>query len=188
MKLRKRYILLFILLLGAMWFLQNQSIQFFHNHNLQLYQRQIRGLGKLEIKEQSFMLPTHYNAQGVQTYPSYVSGTLGFEINLVDSVQTVISIANDTLLITAPVHISHLKYDEFTLAQLAHFIDLTTENAKKSELIKQLDADVLAQTLAEGTDSLKGDELSKQERQLSTLIGMPVKITLTQMPAPTDLN
>lgn len=188
MQIRKRYILIAVILLGIAWFLQNKTIS---RANNQLYSKnlqQLRDVNKLSILEQDFLL--HNLDSVVATYPFMadviVSGKIGLDIDLGDSIRTIINVVKDTLVISAPLQVNYINFDITTIQAIQVAAADQNHQTNQSQVIKLLNTETLKQYLPLITTDLKTRTLFNPEQYLSKLTGVPVKITLTQMPKTTD--
>lgn len=198
MHIKKRYLFLFVLIVVAALFLfiklngkwseEKETSQF----NLSL--QQLRGVTKLVVWEQDFMLNDIETIEkkykfwfdSKESVSTTVHGKMGFHIDLSDSMHTRISHQKDTVYVDAPLQITYVSFDMSTLQQVKDRSLDPSINVDKEEIIKHLDQKALEQYLPTIISSLRTKSLTDQERQLSKLINKPVKITITKMPGVAD--
>jgi NADH dehydrogenase/NADH:ubiquinone oxidoreductase subunit G len=195
MYLRKRSLLLLLLLIVAIiWFFRWKAIDTAEKHEYNFSLQQLRGVTKLVIWEQGFMLnnlesksKTYFNLFTTkESVSTTISGKMGFHINLGDSVNTIIKREKDTIIIKAPLQITYVSLDLGSLQQVKEASLDPTLIVDKNEVIKRLDQTALQKYLPGVIANLRQRQLTDQQRHLSKLVGKPVKIIITRMPQVSD--
>lgn len=194
MNIRKRYILLLIIALGVAWYAQTRFVENYNSRQYSMSLQQLRGVNKLVIWEQDFLLHdletqerTYFKIfKAKESVSTIVSGKMGFDINLADSIHTIIEQNKDTIVVEAPLQITYVSLDMGTLQQVKEASLDPTLKVDKNEIIKHLDHKALEQYLPSVIANLKYRALTTQQHDLSRLTGKPVKIILTQMPRVSD--
>ncbi|RKR85530.1 hypothetical protein BDD43_5801 [Mucilaginibacter gracilis] len=195
MHIRKRYILVVLLVFVALgWLLRLKAVEIADNRQYNFSLQQLRGVTKLVIWEQGFLLNNIESQQRTyfKTFTSKESvsttifGKIGFHINLADSVHTIIERNKDTILVKAPLQITYVSLDLGTLQQVKETSIDPFVKVDKNEVIKHLDHKALEKYLPGAIANLRDKPLTSQQKQLSRLVGKPVKIILTSMPKASD--
>jgi hypothetical protein len=192
MHIRKRYLLaLLIIIVLVVWFFSLQIIKDKEDARFNVNLQQLRGVTKLVLWEQDFTLNdieskerTYFNwLTAKESVSTNIKGKMGFDIDLADSLHTKIVRKKDTIYILAPLEITYVNLDMGSLQQVKQASIDPSVIVDKNEVIKHLDQKALEKYLPIVKAALQNKPLSVQEKQLTKLIGKPVKIVLTQMPA-----
>lgn len=195
MHIRKRYILALLLIFGAVaWFFHLKAVETAENRQYNFSLQQLRSVTKLVIWEQDFLMNNLESQERTyfkmfttkESVSTTIFGKIGFHINLADSVHTIIERNKDTIVVKAPLQITYVSLDLGTLQQVKETSLDPFVKVDKNEVIKHLDHKALEKYLPGAIANLKNRSLADQQRQLTRLVGKPVKIILTQMPKVSD--
>ena len=188
MHIPKRYLLLFIVVIAALaWVWHIGQVRTDEERNFSFNVLQLRGVAKLVIWEQNFVLNDvesneHTYFSWITTKESVattVNGKMGFHIDLADSVHTHIERQKDTLIVRAPLQVTYVSLDMATLQQVKEASLDPTVKVDEQDVIKHLSQKALQKYLPQITADLKTRGMASQQQQLSRLIGKPVKIVIT---------
>ena len=195
MHIKKRYLLLFsVIVLTGFWLINKKIIETKEERRFNLSMQQLRGVSKLVLWEQDFVLnniqtqeKTYFQFfKSKESLSTTVNGKMGFHIDLADSVRTHIDRNGDTLIVSAPLQVTYVSLDMGTLQQVKEASLDPSINIDKNEVIKHLDQKALEQYLPVVIAGIQSRTLTTQEQQLSRLTGKPVKIKVTEMPRASD--
>jgi hypothetical protein len=195
MHIKKRYLLLLlVIVIAGFWLINKKIVETKEERQFNLSMQQLRGVSKLVIWEQDFILNNLETQE--KTYFSYfkskesvsttVNGKMGFHIDLADSIHTRIQNYKDSIVVSAPLQVTYVSLDMGTLQQVKEASLDPSINIDKNEIIKHLDQKALQQYLPIVIAGVQSRRLTTQEQQLSRLTGKPVKIKLTGMPKAAD--
>ena len=176
------------------WFVNASMITTKENQQFNLSLQQLRSAAKLVIWEQDFQLSDITEKEKVyfdmftasESVATTINGKMGLHIDLADSVNTKIYKAGDTLEVQAPLRITYVSLDLGTLKQVKESSLDPTLEVDKDEIIKQLSQKALEKYLPDVIAAIRTMGLEEQQQKLQELTGLPVRITLTQMPAVSD--
>jgi hypothetical protein len=195
MHIRKRYLLLFlIVVIGVVWLFSRQMIKDQEDRQFNLNLQQLRGVTKLVLWEQDFALNdvesqerTYFDwITSKESVSTNIKGSMGFDIDLSDSTHTKIERKKDTIYVSTPLQITYVDLDMASLQQVKEASIDPSINVDKDEVIKHLDKKALEKYLPIVKAALQNKPLTAQEKQLTKLVGKPVKIVLTRMPTVND--
>ncbi len=195
MHIKKRYLLfIIVIIIAGLWFANKKFVETKEERRFNLSMQQLRGVSKLVIWEQDFVLNNIQTQE--KTYFSYfkskesvsttVNGKMGFHIDLADSNHTHINRNGDTIVVSAPLQVTYVSLDMGTLQQVKEASLDPSLNIDKNEVIKHLDQKALEQYIPVVVAGVQSRTLTTQEQQLSRLTGKPVKIKITEMPKASD--
>lgn len=196
MHVRKRYLLLIVVIVVAIGyvFTRKGCTDSRETSQFTVTVQQLRGVSKLVIWEQDFMLNDLQTKE--KTYLKWfttkesvittVSGKMGFHIDLSDSVHTHITRTPQSVLIEAPLQITYVSLDLGSLQQVKDASINPAVTIDEKDIIKHLDQKALEQYLPAIKAVLSTKALTEQEQQLQKLTGLPVHITITGMPSPSQ--
>lgn len=162
----------------------------------QLRLNELRGVAKLVIWEQDFSLKNTESVSRryfgiVKTKESVhttVDGTIGFHINLADSVHTQIKIEQDSIFIIAKLENSYIDLDLSSIHQHKESSLDPTLEIKKEEVIKDLKQKVIDEYLPNLEQYLSDKDLRYQEEKLSAIAGKPVRIKISEWPKTSEIK
>ncbi|EHQ26065.1 hypothetical protein [Mucilaginibacter paludis] len=195
MHIRKRYILILAIIAAVVaWFLHLKAIETAEERQYNFSLQQLRGVTKLVIWEQDFLMSNLESQERTyfqmfttkESVSTTVFGKIGFHINLADSVNTIIERNKDTIIVKAPLQITYVSLDLGTLQQVKEASIDPFVKVDKNEVIKHLNHKALEKYLPGAISVLKNRSLADQQKQLTRLVGKPVKIILTRMPKASD--
>lgn len=176
------------------WFINASIIKTKVNKQFNLSLQQLRSSAKLVIWEQDFQLSDITAKERVyfhmftatESVATTINGKMGLHIDLADSVNTKIYKVGDTIEVQAPLRITYVSLDLGTLKQVKESSLDPTLEVDKDEVIKHLSQKALEKYLPDVIAAVRTKGLQEQQQKLQKLTGLPVKITLTQMPTVSD--
>lgn len=162
----------------------------------QLRLNELRGVAKLIIWEQDFSLKNIESISRkylgfIETKESIhttVDGTMGFHIDLADSVTTIIDIGKDSVFINAKLKNTYIDLDLSSLYQHKESSLDPTLEIKKEDVVKSLKQKVIAEYLPNLENHLTEKDLKYQEEKLTALVGKPVRISISEWPQASDIQ
>lgn len=150
----------------------------------------LREATKIVIWEQDFHLTN--TSEKTKTYLKYIKtsekvitsvyGSLGFHIDLMDTINTEIDIEENDIIIKAPLKLTYLTINNSSINQVKEASLDPTINVDKEQIVKELNEIALRQNLEKSISMIKAENLDKQEASLKALTGREVKIILTDYP------
>lgn len=200
MKNIKRYIfwlpLLILVVIALLWWNKDRLAKEEKQQQMLLQLNQLRGVAKLVIWEQDFTLNNKESLErtyiGIikakESIMTTVNGSMGFHIDLADSVHTQLIRKGDSIIIQAPLENTYIQLDLGSLKQVKEASLDPTLELKKEEVIKSLQQKALDEFVPNLRSNLSQKDLHYQEQKLSQLVNAPVRIQLTDFPQKGDFN
>lgn len=190
MKNLKYLVLLPIIAIAVYFFVFKKYAETKENTSINIELNKLKEVTKLVIWEQDFVLNDIEEKERKylkffttkETVSTTINGKMGFHVDLSDTSSTKISKLKDSIYIVAPLRITYVSLDLGSLKQVKESSVDPTLDVDKEEVIKKLDQKALAKYLPQVKSFIETQPLTYQEKQLTNLLGKPVKLIISSVP------
>lgn len=190
MKNLKYLVLLAIIAIAVYFFVFKKYAETKETTSINIELNKLKEVTKLVIWEQDFVLNDIEEKERKylkffttkETVSTTINGKMGFHVDLSDTSSTKISKLKDSIYIVAPLRITYVSLDLGSLKQVKESSVDPTLDVDKEEVIKKLDQKALAKYLPQVKAFIETQPLTYQEKQLSNLLGKPVKLIISSVP------
>lgn len=190
MKNLKYLVLLAIVAIAAYFFIFKKYTETKENTSINIELNKLKEVTKLVIWEQDFVLNDIEEKERKylkffttkETVSTTINGKMGFHVDLSDTSSTKISKLKDSIYIVAPLRITYVSLDLGSMKQVKESSVDPSLDVDKEQVIKKLDQKALAKYLPQVKTFIETKPLTYQEKQLSNLLGKPVKLVISSVP------
>lgn len=188
-----KVVIALVILIAIFFIAKSLIIKFSNENNINqniIILEKLREATKVVIWEQDFHL-TNISEQE-KTYFKYLKtsekvvtsayGSLGFHIDLRDTINTKIDILDNEIIVSTPLQLTYLTINNSSINQVKETSLDPTISIDKEQIVKELNEIALRQNLEKSISHVKAESLDKQEASLEALTGKKVKIILTDYP------